>query len=110
YVNETTRHGDVILPAPEPLAKAHYDFALYQLAVRSVANYSPPILPRAEGQPDEWETVLRLAAIAAGQGPDADLDAWDGIVLRTVIGRQVRLPGSRLEGRDPGERAAALGQ
>ena len=35
YVNETTRHADVILPAPEPLAKAHYDFALYQLAIRS---------------------------------------------------------------------------
>src|SRR5215213_9208944 len=29
YVNETTRHADVILPAPEPLEKAHYDLALY---------------------------------------------------------------------------------
>jgi anaerobic selenocysteine-containing dehydrogenase len=108
YVNETTRHADVILPAPEPLAKAHYDFALYQLAVRSVANYSPPILPRAAGQPDEWETVLRLAAIAAGQGPDADLDAWDEVVLRTVLGRELGLPGSRLEGRDPDELVDAL--
>ena len=44
YVNETTRHADVILPAPEPLAKAHYDTALYQLAVRSVANCSPPVI------------------------------------------------------------------
>ena len=41
YVNETTRHADVILPAPEPLEKSHYDLALYQLAVRNVANYSP---------------------------------------------------------------------
>ena len=49
YVNETTRHADVILPAPEPLAKAHYDFALYQLAVRSVANYSAPVLDAARG-------------------------------------------------------------
>jgi anaerobic selenocysteine-containing dehydrogenase len=31
YVNETTRHADVILPAPEPLQKSHYDLALYQL-------------------------------------------------------------------------------
>ncbi len=108
YVNETTRHANVILPAPEPLAKAHYDFALYQLAVRSVANYSPPVLPRAPGQPDEWEIVLRLAAIAAGQGPDADLEAWDGIVVQTVVGREVGLPGSRLEGRDPGELIEAL--
>jgi anaerobic selenocysteine-containing dehydrogenase len=109
YVNETTRHADVILPAPEPLAKAHYDFALYQLAVRSVANYSPPVLARPEGQPDEWETVLRLAAIAAGQGPDADLDAWDDLVVGTLIGREVALPGSRVEGRTAEELLEALG-
>ena len=42
YVNETTRHADVILPGPSPLARSHYDLALYQLAVRNVANYSPP--------------------------------------------------------------------
>jgi anaerobic selenocysteine-containing dehydrogenase len=103
YVNETTRHADVILPAPEPLAKAHYDFALYQLAVRSVANYSPPVLPPAPDQPQEWEIVLRLAAIAAGQGPDADIEAWDDLVLGTLIGREVGMPGSRVEGRDADE-------
>jgi anaerobic selenocysteine-containing dehydrogenase len=101
YVNETTRHADVILPAPEPLAKAHYDFALYQLAVRSVANWSPPVIDRAPGQPDEWEILLRLAGIAAGQGPDADLEAWDRLVVDTLIRRDVALPDSRLEGRDP---------
>ena len=108
YVNETTRHADVILPAPEPLAKAHYDFALYQLAIRSVANYSPPVLPRAPDQPDEWETVLRLAAIAAGQGPDADLEAWDRLVVETLVRREVGLPGSPLEGREPDELIEAL--
>jgi anaerobic selenocysteine-containing dehydrogenase len=108
YVNETTRHADVILPAPEPLAKAHYDFALYQLAVRSIANWSPPVIDRAPGQPDEWETLLRLAAIAAGQGPEADLEAWDDLVLQTVVSREVGLPGSRLEGRDAAELIEAL--
>jgi anaerobic selenocysteine-containing dehydrogenase len=110
YVNETTTRADVILPAPEPLAKAHYDFALYQLAVRSVANYSPPVLARAEGQPDEWETVLRLAAIAAGQGPEADLGAWDDLVVSTLIGREVALPGSRVEGRSAEDLLEALGE
>jgi anaerobic selenocysteine-containing dehydrogenase len=108
YVNETTRHADVILPAPEPLAKAHYDFALYQLAIRSVANYSPALLERAPDQPDEWETVLRLAAIAAGQGPEADLEAWDRLVVQTLAQRESALPGSRVEGRDPDELIAAL--
>ena len=44
YVNETTRHADVILPAPSPLQRSHYDVALYGFAVRNVANYSPPVL------------------------------------------------------------------
>src|SRR5215216_2011606 len=30
YVNETTRHADVILPVPSPLQRSHYDLAFYQ--------------------------------------------------------------------------------
>jgi anaerobic selenocysteine-containing dehydrogenase len=33
YLNETTRHPDVILPGPSPLERPHSDVALYQLAV-----------------------------------------------------------------------------
>ncbi len=109
YVNETTSHADVILPAPEPLAKAHYDYALYQLAVRSVANYSAPVIDLPEGTPQEWEILLRLAAIAAGQGPDADLEAGDDLVVQTLIGREVALPGSSIEGRSAAEIGEALG-
>ena len=70
YVNETTRHADVILPAPSPLRRSHYDLALYLFAVRNVANYSPPVLPVEDDLPAEWTTLLRLASgIAAGQGP-----------------------------------------
>ena len=32
-------------------------------------------------RPQEWEIMLRLAAIAAGQGPDADIEAWDDLVV-----------------------------
>ncbi len=49
YVNETTRHADVILPAPSALQKPHYDVALLQLAVRNVANWSEPVLPLDDG-------------------------------------------------------------
>ena len=54
YVNETTRHADVILPAPSPLRRGHYDLALYQFSVRNVANYSPPVLEPEPELPDEW--------------------------------------------------------
>jgi anaerobic selenocysteine-containing dehydrogenase len=97
YVNETTRHADVILPAPEPLEKSHYDLALYQLAAHNVANYSPPVFARnGSGQLDEWQIFLRLAGIVSGQGPNADVDALDDLVARTLIQRE-------LPGRDPDE-------
>ena len=81
YVNETTRHADVILPAPSALHRSHYDVALYQLAARNVANYSPAILGPDPAVPPEWHTLLRLTGIAAGQGADADVDAFDDFVI-----------------------------
>jgi anaerobic selenocysteine-containing dehydrogenase len=75
YVNETSRHADVILPGPTPLERSHYDVALYQLAVRNVANYTPALLPY-DG-PQDWETLLRLTGIVAGLD---DLDALDDLV------------------------------
>lgn len=70
YLNETTRHADVILPAPSPLEDLHYDVPFPQLSWRNHARYSAPVFPRPTGQPAEWESLLRLAAIAQGaQGP-----------------------------------------
>jgi anaerobic selenocysteine-containing dehydrogenase len=88
YVNETTRHADVILPAPEPLEKSHYDLALYQLTVHNVANYSPPVFARNGSGPDEWQVSLRLAGIVSGQGANADVEALDDLVARTLAGRE----------------------
>ena len=108
YVNETTRHADVILPAPSPLYRSHYDLALYQLAARNVANYSPAVLELGEGQLPEWHVLLRLAGIAAGQGPDVDIDGFDDLVLGTLVSRDLQDPASPLAGRDAGELIAAL--
>jgi anaerobic selenocysteine-containing dehydrogenase len=101
YVNETTRHADVILPAPEPLEKA-----LYQLAARNVANFSPAVFER-DG-PAEWEIFMRLAGIAAGQGPNGDVAAFDDLVIGTLIQREVGTEGSRVAGREPDELLAEL--
>jgi anaerobic selenocysteine-containing dehydrogenase len=106
YVNETTRHADVILPAPDPLEKAHYDLALYQLATRNVANYSRPVFER-EG-PAEWEVFMRLAGVIAGQGPNADVELFDGMVIQTLIQREAGNASSPIAGRDPAELLEAL--
>jgi anaerobic selenocysteine-containing dehydrogenase len=100
YLNETTRHADVILPAPSPLRRPHYDLALYLFAVRNVAHYSPPVLGPQPGLPDEWVTLLRLTGIAAGLGPAADVAMLDEQVARVLIQREVKTPQSPIFGRD----------
>jgi anaerobic selenocysteine-containing dehydrogenase len=108
YLNETTRHADVILPAPSPLRRSHYDLALYLFAVRNVAHYSPPVLAPEPGIPDEWITLLRLTGVAAGMGPDADVATLDEGVVRHLIGRELGTPGSPVAGRTPEELLSAL--
>ncbi|MGH2858901.1 MAG: molybdopterin-dependent oxidoreductase [Solirubrobacteraceae bacterium] len=95
YVNETTRHADVILPAPSPLARSHYDLALYLFAVRNVVHWSPPTIEPDPELPDEWVTLLRLAGVAAGMGPAADVAALDEAVARALADREIQTPGSR---------------
>src|ERR687888_2062530 len=87
YVNETTRHADVILPGPSPLQRSHYDLALLGFAVRNVANYSPPPLAPDPSIPAEWETLLRLTAIVAGQGPNADVATIDRVIALDAAAR-----------------------
>jgi anaerobic selenocysteine-containing dehydrogenase len=74
YLNETTRHADVILPGLSPLEDLHYDVAFPQFAWRNSARISLPVLPTATPRPAEWELLMRLVAIATGRpGVDPQL-------------------------------------
>src|SRR2546423_3643973 len=108
YVNETTRHANLILPAPSPLQRSHFDLALYNFSAHNVANYSPPVFELDEGALDEWETLLRLTGIVSGQGPDGDVEALDRLVVETLVQRELATPGSRLAGREADELLAEL--
>ncbi len=108
YLNETTRHAHIILPPPSPLERSHYDLAFYQLSTRNIARYSPPVFARAPGQPDEWETLLRLMGILAGQGRDVPLAALDEYVARQVIAAETREETSPVAGREVDELLSAL--
>ncbi len=109
YVNETTRHADVILPAPSALEKPHYDLALLQLAIRNVANWSDPVLDLDPDQPDEWEVLARLAMVAQGMGPDGDPAVVDDLVVDSLIAAATGDEHGPVAGRDPDEIKAALG-
>jgi anaerobic selenocysteine-containing dehydrogenase len=77
WLNETTRHADVILPAPSPLEQPHHDDLILNFAVNSIANYSPPVFAREDG-PEEWEVLIRLTGLCTGTpAEDVDVAAID---------------------------------
>src|SRR3989454_4014922 len=108
YLNETTRHADVILPGLSPLEQSHYDLALRQLAIRNVATYSAPVFAPPSGQEPEWQTLLRLTGIVTGQGPRADTAVLDDFVTRQRVEHEVASPTSPIHGREAAEIVAAL--
>ena len=108
YLNETTRHADVILPPPPPSYSPHFDVALSNVAVRTSARYSPPVFDNPEGRPDEAEILSRLALGLLGMGTDADPKLVDEQVISFVLGREVADEHSPVAGRDVAELTAML--
>ncbi|MCP9621817.1 molybdopterin-dependent oxidoreductase [Nocardia otitidiscaviarum] len=87
YLNETTRHADVILPPPRIVQAPHYDFALLNFAVRNYARYSRPLVPLGD-HPSEAEILARLAMAVSGQRPPegvTPLEAVDEMVITGTL-------------------------
>lgn len=107
YLNETTRHADVILPPPPPSQSAHFDVALNNLAVRNNVRYSSPALP-LDDRPDEPEILSRLALVLYGVGYDGDPALVDAQVIATTLAKEVANFDSPVAGRNVDELTAML--
>ena len=108
YLNETTRHANVILPPPSALEKDHYDIGLYAYAVRNVANYSEPVLKKDADTPDEWEILVKMGAILQGLGTNVDPALMDDQVINASVTSAVANSSSTISGRDADEILAML--
>jgi len=60
YLNETTRHADIILPPTAPLEHDHYDLAFHTLSVRNTARFNEAVFPKPEGTRHDWEIFTEL--------------------------------------------------
>ncbi|MFD9433658.1 molybdopterin oxidoreductase family protein [Streptomyces sp. NPDC060002] len=107
YLNETSRHADVVLPPPPPSQSPHHDFAFNTLAVRNQVRYSRPAVPLEPGRMAETEILARLTLAATGMH-GADPSAVDDLVIGQTLGKAVKEPYSPVHGRDPRELAAQL--
>jgi anaerobic selenocysteine-containing dehydrogenase len=61
YVNETTRHADVILPPTTALERDHYDIVFHGLAVRNTARFTPAVLPKPGDAKHDYEIYREIA-------------------------------------------------
>jgi len=60
YINETTRHANIILPPTTGLETEHYDLVFHYLAVRNTAKYSPILFEKDDNQRHDWQILSEL--------------------------------------------------
>jgi anaerobic selenocysteine-containing dehydrogenase len=61
YLNETTRHADVILPPTTALERDHYDLVFHMLSVRNTARFTPAVFDKEKDAMHDWEIFRELA-------------------------------------------------
>ncbi|MEZ5469804.1 MAG: molybdopterin-dependent oxidoreductase [Lysobacterales bacterium] len=71
YVNETTRHANLILPPTSFLSQHHLDLIFNAFAVRRIVRWNQPLYPQPEAERADWQIVNGLgAAYAKATGKD----------------------------------------
>ncbi|MBT8220933.1 MAG: molybdopterin oxidoreductase family protein [Bacteroidia bacterium] len=60
YINETTKHADIILPPATGLEVPHYDVSFHMLAIRNTSKYSAPVFAKEEGAKYDYEIFQAL--------------------------------------------------
>ena len=68
YINETSKHADIILPPPTPLERPHYDLVFNHLAVRNYAKYSKTLFKKNRGSLSEAQIYLKLNQLFSKDG------------------------------------------
>ena len=78
YINETTRHADIILPPIGPFEKSHYDMFYHTYDTINWAAYNPKLFEADAPGYSDFEimgNMLRRFAILKAKGPLAKLKA-----------------------------------
>ncbi len=88
YLNETTRHADLILPSSFGFEHEHYPLLAYGLAIRNATKFAPAVMPAPPDVRHDWEIFLGLArGILGARGIAGRVGAK---VLDAVAGRGPR--------------------
>lgn len=61
YLNESTRHANIIIPPLASLERSHYDLAFQALAIRNGAKFSQPVYKAGKQQRSDAQIFTELA-------------------------------------------------
>ena len=92
YVNETTRHADLILPSSVQLEHENYDLLFSTTSVRNMARWSPQTFEPDPGTMDHWRILLELGARLLDTPADELDDQMLGHLLAGLVGPGTALP------------------
>lgn len=99
YINETTKHADVILPSPGGLERSFYPYYTQQFSTRSYARFSKPFRQPPAEQPGDDEILMRIGAMVTD--PPADVATLRRNILVKTIRSYTDDPEGPVGGRDP---------
>ena len=98
YLNETTRHADLILPPTSALNHDHYDLIFNAFAVRNVTRYNDAFWAKPDDERYDWEIFSGVGArLAAKLGREyTALPALKHVVTR-MLKSSGKLGGNTIE-------------
>ncbi len=69
YINETTRHANIILPPVGPLERGQFDPVFHGVAIRNTIRYAPAMIKPKPGALRDWEILTELGTRLMSTNP-----------------------------------------
>ena len=86
YINETTRHADLIMPSTVQLEHENYDFLFEVTTVHNFARWSPELFAPTPEQRNQWQIYCELGARLTG-APSWEI--VDDMMVKGMLGMMV---------------------
>lgn len=97
YLNETTKHADIILPTTTGLETPLYDLVFHQFAIRNTTKYSEILFEKEENQRHDWEVLKELTERLSGQKNPLNLEQTLDYMLQFSSYKEQKLSVSELK-------------
>ncbi len=102
YINETTRHANIILPPTFALERDHYDLIFHVLAIRNTAKYSLPLFEPGADTRHDWQILQGIATRLGVHDPKRRPGIADRLRARWLTPRRALALALRLGPRGAG--------